>query len=366
MHTPRLTLLATLLATSLAFAQSTQPTTQPTDESADATSETTLNPRVRMHLNFGDETQSFVLRLNGERAPITVHNFVRYANEGFYEGTIFHRVIKTFMVQGGGYTAAMDLKQEGLHEGIENEWENGLKNDAYTIAMARIGGRPNSATAQFFINVVNNAQLSMAQRDGAGYAVFGHVIEGKDVINKIRDASLRADPKLAGMGPVVPETPIVIEKVEVLDAVDMSAFEKQVEKAAAERAAAKEAEMKEVLEGMAALGEVTQTESGLHYVMMKKGEGPNPTLESKVKVHYAGTLTNGTEFDSSYKRGTPAEFPLGNVIQGWQEAVQLLQPGGKMKVYIPYELAYGERGRPPVIPPQAPLIFEIELLEIVQ
>lgn len=128
---------------------------------------------------------SIKLELDAQRAPITVANFLTYAREGFYDGTLFHRVIDNFMIQGGGFDA--DMQQKSTREPIENEADNGLKNDFGTIAMARTM-EPHSATAQFFINVKDNDFLnhSAKTRQGWGYAVFGKVIEGKEVLDKIR------------------------------------------------------------------------------------------------------------------------------------------------------------------------------------
>ncbi len=111
---------------------------------------------------------------------------------------------------------------------------------------------------------------------------------------------------------------------------------------------------------------VVTTESGLQYIVLKEGTGPKPTASDKVKVHYAGTLLDGTEFDSSIKRGDPAEFKVGGVIKGWSEALQLMKTGSKYKLFIPPELAYGDRGAGGSIPPNATLVFEVELLEIVK
>ncbi|MGB1204277.1 MAG: FKBP-type peptidyl-prolyl cis-trans isomerase [Chitinophagales bacterium] len=111
--------------------------------------------------------------------------------------------------------------------------------------------------------------------------------------------------------------------------------------------------------------EAEKTESGIHYIVTKKGTGKNPTIDNKVKVHYKGTLLDGTEFDSSYKRNKPAEFPLKGVVKGWQEGIPLLKEGGKGTLLIPSALAYGPQGRPS-IPPNSVLIFEVELLNIVE
>lgn len=138
-------------------------------------------PVVIVETNMGN----IEIELNAEKAPISVKNFLRYVDEGFYSGTIFHRVIKDFMIQGGGFTKGME--QKSTHEQIKNEATNGLKNDRGTIAMARTSV-VDSATAQFFINTVDNAFLNHSSPDprGYGYAVFGRVTSGMDVVDKIR------------------------------------------------------------------------------------------------------------------------------------------------------------------------------------
>jgi len=142
--------------------------------------------------SFSEEKENFVIDTSlgkiiietyPEKAPITVKNFLQYIDEGFYKGTIFHRVIDGFMIQGGGFDKDMNQKQ--TNEPIKNEAENGLKNEMYTIAMARTSV-PDSATSQFFINVGNNDFLDYPGQDGAGYCVFGKVIEGQDVIEKMK------------------------------------------------------------------------------------------------------------------------------------------------------------------------------------
>ncbi|MCW5775453.1 MAG: peptidyl-prolyl cis-trans isomerase [Phycisphaeraceae bacterium] len=159
--------------------------------------------RVRMTTSMGE----IVLELDGENAPVTTGNFLAYLDDGHYNGTIFHRVIDGFMIQGGGFTP--DMKQKRTRPGIANEWRNGLKNRRGTIAMARLGGKPDSATAQFFINVKDNAFLDQPQSDGAAYAVFGKVVEGMDVVDSIK--AVRTGNK-AGHDDV-PVHPVVIESV---------------------------------------------------------------------------------------------------------------------------------------------------------
>jgi cyclophilin family peptidyl-prolyl cis-trans isomerase len=138
-----------------------------------------LAPHVLLKTSAGE----IVLELNPQKAPVTVDNFVQYVKSGQYNATIFHRVIDGFMIQGGGMTA--DLSEKPTRAPIVNEASNGLKNTRYSVAMARTAN-PDSATAQFFINVADNASLDYPGRDGAGYTVFGKVIKGMDVVDKIR------------------------------------------------------------------------------------------------------------------------------------------------------------------------------------
>ncbi|MFT5534909.1 MAG: peptidyl-prolyl cis-trans isomerase A (cyclophilin A) [Burkholderiaceae bacterium] len=162
-------------------------------------------PKVLLKTSMGD----IVLELNAEKAPISVDNFLKYVKNGHYKGTIFHRVIDGFMIQGGGFDKNMNQKPSSAP--IKNEGSNGLKNNAYSVAMARTGD-PDSATAQFFINVNNNGMLDYPGRDGYGYAVFGKVVKGQDVVDKIRGVPT----KDAAMYQNVPQTPIVIESATLI------------------------------------------------------------------------------------------------------------------------------------------------------
>jgi peptidyl-prolyl cis-trans isomerase A (cyclophilin A) len=163
------------------------------------------NPVVLMETSMGNVK----IQLDPQKAPISVQNFLDYVKNSFYNGTIFHRVIPGFMVQGGGFTA--EMKQKATKAPIKNEGGNGLKNDRGTIAMARTGN-PDSATAQFFINVANNDSLNRPSPDGFGYAVFGKVTEGMSVVDKIVQV-----PTGFRMGMSdVPETAVVIKSMKVL------------------------------------------------------------------------------------------------------------------------------------------------------
>ena len=161
---------------------------------------------VRLETNFG----AITLELNAEKAPKTVANFLRYVEKGYYDGTVFHRVIDNFMIQGGGFEPGM--KQKPTDGTIENEAANGLTNDVYTVAMARTPN-PHSASSQFFINVKSNDFLNFTSPtpQGFGYCVFGKVVEGKDVVDRIK--AVKTGPK--GAHQDVPLEDVVIQKASV-------------------------------------------------------------------------------------------------------------------------------------------------------
>jgi peptidyl-prolyl cis-trans isomerase B (cyclophilin B) len=167
------------------------------------------NPKIQLHItSFG----SITVELDQAKAPKSVANFLSYARKGHYNGTVFHRVIPGFMVQGGGF--AQGMKQKPTDAAIENEANNGLKNDRYTLAMARTSA-PHSATAQFFINVADNDFLnhSAPTASGWGYAVFGKVVEGTEVVDQIAATPTGR----SGFHDDVPEKDVVIEKVTILE-----------------------------------------------------------------------------------------------------------------------------------------------------
>ena len=163
---------------------------------------------IRLTTNQG----TIELELDSEKAPITAKNFERYVTEGFYDGTIFHRVIKDFMIQGGGMTAS--LREKTTRAPIKNEADNGLRNRKYTIAMARTSD-PHSATAQFFINVKDNSFLDHRSKDpqGWGYAVFGKVIRGQDVVDQI--AAVKTGSR--GYYEDVPMQPVIIKRATIVE-----------------------------------------------------------------------------------------------------------------------------------------------------
>jgi cyclophilin family peptidyl-prolyl cis-trans isomerase len=203
MTPPRRLALATLAA-ALAFVGAASAQTK-SGGCADAMKSNA--PKVKITTSMGPIT----LQLDKEKAPASVENFLKYVDSGHYNGTVFHRVIDSFMIQGGGFTK--DLQQKPTNAPIKNEGANGLKNDAYTVAMARTGVR-DSATSQFFINTVNNNMLNYSGESpqGWGYAVFGKVVDGQAVVEKIRKVPVGN----SGMHQNVPTTPVVIEKAECL------------------------------------------------------------------------------------------------------------------------------------------------------
>lgn len=163
------------------------------------------NPQIELKTSQG----TIVIELDAEKAPKTTENFIQYTKDGFYDGTVFHRVMDNFMIQGGGFTA--DMKQKETRPPIQNEAKNGLKNVTGSIAMARTAD-PHSASAQFFINLKDNSFLDYPSRDGWGYAVFGKVVQGIDVVQKMAKVTTGN----AASHQNVPVTPIVIEAAKII------------------------------------------------------------------------------------------------------------------------------------------------------
>jgi len=200
-HTVMLTVVSLLLVSVVATARAADPGKSPAAEKSPASGKA---PQVVMKTSLGDVT----IELYPDKAPISVKNFLEYVDAKFYDGTIFHRVIPTFMIQGGGFTP--EMQQKATRPPIKNEAGNGLKNTAYTLAMARTGV-VDSATAQFFINTVDNGFLDHRDESmqGFGYAVFGKVVSGQDVVKKIAAVPTTTKPPYEN----VPSTPVVIESI---------------------------------------------------------------------------------------------------------------------------------------------------------
>lgn len=319
-----------------------------------------------LYANLQTTKGNMIVKFEDKKSPVTVANFVGLA-EGkidnkskakgvpFYDGTIFHRVIKDFMIQGG------DPQGTGMGDpGYKFEDEkNDLKHTGKGIlSMANSG--PNTNGSQFFITEVATPWL-----DGR-HTIFGSVVKGTEVIDSIAAVEKGAQDK--------PKTDIVLEKVSIFSKGDeyknydaAKTFNEGKGKIAANNKAMAEkaeAEAKKALEELKAGMQVT--ESGLYYKITKKTEGKTAKAGDNVQVHYAGKLTNGTEFDSSFKRGEPLEFPVGTgrVIKGWDEGILLLKEGETATLLIPPAMGYGERGAGGVIPPNAWLIFDVELVKV--
>jgi peptidyl-prolyl cis-trans isomerase B (cyclophilin B) len=199
-----LLLTAFFLGSGAAVAQTLSQNTQTNQDN----SSMSTSPRVKLDTTAGD----IVIELNAADAPKSTENFLTYVRDGFYDNTIFHRVIDGFMIQGGGFEPGMKQKTTGAP--IENEANNGLKNDKYTIAMARTND-PHSATAQFFINIANNDFLNHTAptAQGWGYAVFGRVVQGEDVVDRIRGVKTGN----SGFHQNVPAEDVVIEKATIVE-----------------------------------------------------------------------------------------------------------------------------------------------------
>lgn len=362
---------AVWLAAAATFANAQDPQSkpaQPVDASQPAAKG--MKPHVKMETSLGD----IVLELDAEKAPVTVNNFIKYAEDGHYTGTIFHRVISNFMIQGGGFTLEMEEKKKDLRPSILNEWTNGLKNVRGTIAMARVGGNPHSATAQFFINVVDNARLDQPQQDGAAYCVFGKVIAGMDVVDKIRDTKVVSHPKYPAPQPVTPETPVVIKSIKVIGEFDRTRTAELARAAEAGRTAAADAKAAQDAKDVAAAIEaiekeagkkLTQATTGVSYVILKEGTGAPPTLKDKAEFHVIGSLPGGKVWQDSRQRGQAIIVEVERLEQfkGLQDSILAMKPGERRKVVCPPATAFGENGGGP-IPPNSTVLLDLELIKV--
>ena len=259
----------------------------------------------------------------------------------YYNGLKFHRVIPDFMIQGGCPLGT------GTGDGgykFDDEFHPELKHDRPgVLSMANAG--PGTNGTQFFITHIPTDWLDNK------HTVFGHVVEGQDVVDAVAQEDTLESVEIIRQG----------EEAKNWNAIEaFRTFEGSREKRMAEEKNRAEAEMEKLAAGF------DKTESGLRYKIIQKGSGKQAEKGKKVSVHYQGALDNGQVFDSSYKRKQPIDFQLGvgQVISGWDEGISLLQVGDKARFVIPSHLGYGASGAGGVIPPNATLVFDVELMDV--
>ncbi|PID68325.1 MAG: peptidylprolyl isomerase [Flavobacteriia bacterium] len=291
-----------------------------------------------------------LIQLTYQKTPGTVGNFVALAEgkmplktkEGqpYYDGLNFHRVIADFMIQGG-CPFGTGTGDPGYK--FDDEFHPELKHDAPgVLSMANSG--PNTNGSQFFITHVPTPWLDNK------HTVFGHVVEGQDVVDAVAQGDSIEKVSIIRQG----------QEAEAFDALEaFQAFNANALKREQDKQKALEEALKAHTQGM------TKTDSGLYYKITKEGDGKQAKKGDNVSVHYTGMLLDGAIFDSSYQRNEPITFPvgIGQVIAGWDEGILLLKVGDKARFVIPSHLAYGSRGAGGVIPPDATLIFDVELVK---
>lgn len=292
------------------------------------------------------------MKLTHDKTPGTVGNFVALAEgkqenkvkpkgEPYYDGLKFHRVIPDFMIQGG---CPLGTGTGDAGYKFDDEFHPDLTHSAPgVLSMANAG--PGTNGSQFFITHVPTPWLDNK------HTVFGHVESGQDVVDSVAQGDAIESLEIIRVG----------EEAQNWDAVAaFNTFKSSKEQRIAEEKARQAAALDKVSAGF------EQTESGLRYQLIQKGSGKKAGKGDKVSVHYEGSLLNGQVFDSSYKRNQPIEFQLGigQVIPGWDEGIGLLHVGDKARFVIPSDLAYGSAGAGGVIPPNAPLLFDVELMDV--
>ncbi|WP_282134481.1 peptidylprolyl isomerase [Seonamhaeicola maritimus] len=305
-----------------------------------------------LYAKFNTTKGEILVALEYKKTPGTVGNFVALAEGNlensvkpqgtpYYDGLKFHRVIPDFMIQGG-CPQGSGSGNPGYQ--FDDEFHPELKHDGPgVLSMANAG--PGTNGSQFFITHVETPWLDN------NHTVFGKVENGQDVVDAIAQGDEIETLEIVRVG----------AEAEAYNAIE--AF-RTFEGSRAKREEEEKAKAEEALEKLASGFE--KTESGLRYQIIQKGDGAKAEKGKTVSVHYKGQLADGTVFDSSYKRNQPIDFPLGvgQVIPGWDEGVQLLSVGDKARFVIPSNLGYGSRGAGGVIPPNATLIFDVELMSV--
>jgi peptidyl-prolyl cis-trans isomerase A (cyclophilin A) len=305
-----------------------------------------------IYAKFNTNKGEILVALEYQKTPGTVGNFVALAEGNlensikpqgtpYYDGLKFHRVIPDFMIQGG-CPQGTGTGNPGYK--FDDEFHPDLKHDGPgVLSMANSG--PGTNGSQFFITHIETPWL-----DGK-HTVFGKVSDGQDIVDAITQEDKIESIEIERVG----------AEAEAFNALEaFRTFEGSREQKLAEAKAKAESEMEKIATGF------NKTDSGLRYQILQEGNGSKAEKGKTVSVHYKGQLADGTIFDSSYKRNQPIDFPLGvgQVISGWDEGIQLLKVGDKARFVIPSDLAYGSAGAGGVIPPDATLVFDVELMEV--
>ncbi len=305
-----------------------------------------------LYAKFNTTKGEILVALEYQKTPGTVGNFVALAEGNlensvkpqgtpYYNGLKFHRVIPDFMIQGG-CPQGSGAGNPGYK--FDDEFHPDLKHDGPgVLSMANAG--PGTNGSQFFITHVETAWLDNK------HTVFGKVVEGQNIVDAVAQGDTIESLDIVRVG----------ADAEAYNAVEaFRTFEGSREKRLAEEKVAADAVLDKIAAGF------NKTDSGLRYQIIQEGQGANAEKGKTVSVHYKGQLADGTVFDSSYKRNEPIDFPLGmgQVISGWDEGIQLLKVGDKARFVIPSHLGYGSAGAGGVIPANATLVFDVELMDV--
>lgn len=313
--------------------------------------------KVRITTSLGN----IVVELHPEHAPETVLNFVHYVRAKHYDGTLFHRIPRESIIQGGGYRSGLVEKPLEISPVAADDWHSDRKNERGTIALLRADTFRGTPSAQFYINTAGNPMLDGSRFEGRA-SVFGRVIEGMDVVDAIRELPVSSHENYAaGRSAVVPVDEVLIRSIRLI-----TPFDEEVVRALLPGLGPSEEEL--IASWVAGFekeqgGKMITTESGLRYIDLRMGRGPTPIFTDLVEFQYRGRLLDGTEFESTYQT-KPLIKKVELLIKGLRETIMSMNEGGLRTVIVPPELGYGDGGVGMLIPPNAVLIYEIDLLEI--